>query len=234
MKRLAIAVTFTVASAIAATCCRAQEKGIDLTLGNAPNALAGQNVSSGDTGKVGKKNKKAQAPSSGAHAPASSRGTSASPDQLDCGKLPVHEFVVDPSGSVSDTCQNLVGPACVEVFYNPIQNAVFLSSLAVVAGPDINKALFGAGAQGGEIPQQIPVNKNISETFHDLYQQEQELRQILDGQLRFSSRHDRLGWVPTVENGDRIGRSGENRILADRAITLQILNAGNFTSGGAQ
>jgi len=182
MKRLAIAVTFAVASAIAAISCLAQEKGIDVDLGNAPHALAGQNVPSGDTGKIGKKNKKAQAHSSGAHDPASSQGNPASPDQLDCGKLPVRQFVVDPSGSVSDTGQNLVGPACVEVFYNPIQNAVFLqSSLAVVAGPDLNKALFGAGAQGGEIPQQIPVNKNISETFHDLYQQEQELRQILDG-----------------------------------------------------
>jgi hypothetical protein len=106
-----------------------------------------------------------------------------------CDKLPVHSFVIDPSGNVSDMGKTLVGPACVEVFYNPVQSAVFLqSNLAILAGPDVNQALFGAGAQGGELPAQVQLNKNVSESFHDLYQQEQDLREVLDGRAGAFSR----------------------------------------------
>jgi hypothetical protein len=58
-----------------------------------------------------------------------------------CGpRMPVRRFVVDASGSVSDTGRTFEGPACIEVFYNPIQNYVSLATnTTTIKGPDLSK-----------------------------------------------------------------------------------------------
>lgn len=82
-----------------------------------------------------------------------------------CGaRMPVQKFVVDASGSVSDTGRTFEGPLCVKVFYNPIQNYVSLATVTTtVNGPDMSKVTTGSSAQGGAFT--FPSAKNISEDF---------------------------------------------------------------------
>jgi len=131
-----------------------------------------------DKGKKAKKEKgKKQGAADG------SNGASVPATLEDCGKLPVQPFAVDASGNVSDTGKTLVGPVCVDVFYNPIQSFVSLATnTTTVPGPDLGKVVLGASSQGGELPKPpVGAKKNISNTFHDEYQQEISLKEVLSG-----------------------------------------------------
>ena len=89
-------------------------------------------------------------------------------------RMPVRRFVVDASGSVSDTGRTFEGPACIEVFYNPIQNYVSLATnTTTVNGPDLSKVVTGSSASGGAAPE--TKSNNISSAFKSLRKKEELL-----------------------------------------------------------
>jgi len=64
--------------------------------------------------------------------------------------VPEKTFVVDSSGSVSDTGRTLEGPLCVQVFWNPIQQFVNVqTSTGATNGPDLSKVVLGGPSAGG-------------------------------------------------------------------------------------
>jgi hypothetical protein len=184
MKHLVALLLLTIAGPFGAL-CSGQEKVTTAMPPTWAKAFAPQDPAStaNSSGKNGKKEKKSQGASSSTSNPSAPKiGNPALPDPLDCSKLPVHVFTVDISGSVSDTGKMLVGPACVEVYFNPIQSAIFLqSNLTTVAGPDINKSLFSAAPSGGAVTAVSPVVRNITEAFYDIYTTDQSLRETLNG-----------------------------------------------------
>jgi hypothetical protein len=99
-----------------------------------------------------------------------------------CGpRMPVRRFVVDASGSVSDAGRTFEGPACVEVFYNPIQSYVSLATTTtIVNGPDLSKVTTGGGAQGAAAPPpKLAAATNISQEFSLLMQREAQAKSRL-------------------------------------------------------
>jgi hypothetical protein len=82
-------------------------------------------------------------------------------------------FVVDASGSVSDTGRTFEGPLCVDVFYNPIQSYVSLATATTtVNGPDLSKVTAGGSSQAGTLPK-LPKTANISQEFAVLMKREE-------------------------------------------------------------
>jgi hypothetical protein len=108
------------------------------------------------------------------------RGVSARTGSGFCSQhMPVRRFVVDASGAVNDTGRTLEGPACIEVFYNPIQSYVSLATnTTTVNGPDLSKVVTGSSASGGAAPETR--SNNISSAFKSL----QDKERLLSGALR--------------------------------------------------
>ena len=82
-------------------------------------------------------------------------------------KMTTESFVVDFSGSVSNTGRTYEGPLCIEVFYNPIQLFVGLQSVTTtVNGPDASKVLLGGSTSGGAKEEsEEPAASNLPTAF---------------------------------------------------------------------
>ena len=115
-----------------------------------------------------------------------------------CGpRMPVRKFVVDASGSVSDTGRAFEGPVCIDVFYNPIQSYVSLATTTtVVNGPDLSKVTTGGGAAGAAVPlPKLPAPKNISQEFTLLMEREARAKARLQD--------TQSAWVSVVSDQDK-------------------------------
>ena len=171
MKGLLALLGMVLASQLVLVCQGQESKALFAT---AATAFKSQDATatSSNTKSKGKKDKNGN--------PAQQSGKPALPDPLSCGKLPVHVFTVDASGSVNDSGRTFEGPACIEVFYNPIQSYISLATnTTTVNGPDLSKVVAGSSASGGGPPPETKAN-TISSTFKGLQKKEE----LLSGALR--------------------------------------------------
>jgi len=83
---------------------------------------------------------------------------------------PVFEFVVDSGGDVTDKGKTLEGPACLKIWYNPLQFKAGIHVLeTTVAGPDLSSALGGQKAAGGA-PVVSPTETKAPVTLNDKFE----------------------------------------------------------------
>jgi hypothetical protein len=85
--------------------------------------------------------------------------------------VPVFEFVVDSSGDVTDKGKTLEGPACLKIWYNPLQFKAGIHILeTTVAGPDLSSALGGqkAGAESRVATTETKAPVSLNDKFENL------------------------------------------------------------------
>jgi len=88
-------------------------------------------------------------------APHADTGGSLPPKSKCEGKKKV-TFMLDATGNVSSKGSSLEGPLCIQVYYNPVQYFVTISSKETrVPGPDLS-AVLGGGGQGGAPTPPLP------------------------------------------------------------------------------